>query len=42
MASRVVTNCKASFGTAVLESACETTVEIALKDSIDSFPPVFG
>lgn len=39
MASRVVTSWRASFGTSVVERACDMTVEIALNDSIDSFPP---
>ena len=30
----------ASFGTAVEARALDMTVEIALKDSVDSFPPV--
>lgn len=40
MASRVVTSCRQSLGTAVVASASEMTVEMALNDSVDSFPPV--
>jgi hypothetical protein len=39
MASRVVTSWRASLGTSVVERAWEMTVDIALNDSIDSFPP---
>jgi len=38
-ASLVVTSCIESFGTSVLASAFEITVDMALKDSVDSFPP---
>jgi hypothetical protein len=40
MASRVVTSWMASLGTAVEVKAFETTVDIALNDSVDSFPPI--
>ncbi len=40
MTSLVVTNCIAVFGTLVLDSASAITFDIALNDSVDSFPPV--
>ena len=39
MTSRVVTSWMAVFGTAVDSSAFEITFEIAMNDSVDSFPP---
>jgi hypothetical protein len=35
-----VTSCIAVFGTCVETSASEMTFDIALKDSVDSFPPI--
>ncbi|KAI7287990.1 hypothetical protein KC345_g308 [Hortaea werneckii] len=40
IASRVVTSWIESLGTSDLSSAWEMTVEIALKDSVDSLPPL--
>lgn len=39
MTSRVVTSWMAELGTWVLSSAEEMTLEMATKDSVDSFPP---
>lgn len=39
--SRVVTSWIALFGTEVRESAADITVEMAMKDSVDSLPPVY-
>jgi hypothetical protein len=39
MTSRVVTSWIAEFGTSVLVKAVEITLEMATKDSVDSFPP---
>lgn len=41
MTSRVVTSWMAVFGTSVDSKAAEMTLEIATKDSVDSFPPRF-
>ena len=38
--SRVVSSCIAVFGTSVGASASDITFEIAMNDSVDSFPPV--
>lgn len=39
MASRVVTSWMAPLGTSVLSRAEEMTLEMAMKDSVDSLPP---
>lgn len=38
--SRVVRSCMAALGTSVEASASDITLEIAMNDSVDSFPPV--
>lgn len=40
MTSRVVTSWTAEFGTAVDSNADEITFEMAVNDSVDSFPPM--
>lgn len=40
MTSRVVTSWMAELGTLVVERAEEMTCEMAMKDSVDSLPPV--
>lgn len=39
MTSRVVRSCIEAFGTAVSVKASEMTVEMAMKESVDSLPP---
>ena len=39
MTSRVIKSCIDPFGTLVDARACEMTVEMAMKDSVDSLPP---
>ncbi len=40
MTSRVVRSWMEAFGTEVLVRALDITVEIAMKDSVDSLPPI--
>ena len=40
MTSRVVTSWIAEFGTSVFARAAEMALDIATKDSVDSFPPI--
>lgn len=40
MTSRVVTSWIAEFGTSVVARAADMALEIAMKDSVDSFPPI--
>ena len=40
MTSRVVTSWIAPLGTSVFSRAAEMTFEIAINDSVDSFPPM--
>ena len=42
MLSRVMTSWIEEFGTSVVAKALDMTVEIALKDSVDSLPPVIA